>query len=125
MRLPAVFLRQVGLFVASKVASSKTGRGIVAKDLRGAADYLDRDTVESVNRRLAESERLQKRTLYIAALALAIAIGHVVYAIIPNASRNGRCILPLWPWPSPSAMWSTLLFETTRLMAAFSRPGRA
>ena len=89
MRLPAVFLRQVGLFEASKVASSKTGRGIVAKDLRGAADYLDRDTVESVNRRLAESERLQKRTLYIAALALAIAIGHVVYAIIRDHAFDG------------------------------------
>ena len=89
MGLPAMFLKEVGLFVARKVGSSKTGRRIVAKGLRGAADYLDRETVESFDRRLAESERRQKRTLYIAVLALAIAIGHVVYAIIRDHVFNG------------------------------------
>ncbi len=89
MGLPAVFLMQVGRFVATKVASSKTGRRTVAKGLRDDADYLDRDTVESLNRRLAESERREKRTLYIAVLALAIAIGHVVYAIIRDHVFDG------------------------------------
>ena len=85
-----MFLRQVGLFVASKVASSKTGRRIVAKGLRGAADYLDRDTVESFDRRLAESERRQKTdAVCFAVLALAIAIGHLVYAIIRDHVFDG------------------------------------
>ena len=89
MPLPALLLKQVGFFIASKAAGSKFGRKIVAKGLRGAADYLDRDSVESFDRRLAESERRQKRTLYIAVLALAIAIGHVVYAIIRDHAFDG------------------------------------
>ena len=85
MGLPAVFLRQVGRFVGS----SKPGRIIVSEGQPGAADYLDKETVESFDRRLAESERRQKRTLYIAGLALAIAIGHVVYAIIRDHVFDG------------------------------------
>ena len=80
-----MFLKQVGRFVGS----SKSGRRIVSEGQRGAADYLDSETVESFDRRLAESERRQKRTLYIAVLALTIAIGHVVYAIIRDHVFDG------------------------------------
>ena len=76
-----MFLRQVG--------SSKPGRIIVSEGQTGAADYLDKETVESLDRRLAESERRQKWTLYVAILALAIAIGHVVYAIIRDHVFDG------------------------------------
>ena len=82
--VPAVFLRRIGLFVASK-----TGRGIVAEGLPATAGHLDKDTVESFDRRLAESERCGKRTLYVAVLALAIAIGHVVYAAVRDHVFDG------------------------------------
>ena len=44
---------------------------------------------ESFDRRLAEFERRQRRTLYVAVMALAIAIGHVVYAIIRDHAFDG------------------------------------
>ena len=87
-------LTRIGTAIAAKAATSRTGRRVGAKVLRQIADKLEDDQTalefqESVNRRFVDSERRQSRTLYIAVLALAIAIGHVVYAIIRDHVFDG------------------------------------
>ena len=76
----------LGIAAGSKVVRSRTGRRIGASALRSVADKLDseerRSFEEEVTDRLDDLEGGQRKTRLIAILALAIAIGHVIYAIL-------------------------------------------
>ena len=78
----------------SKVVMYPMVRRLGARALRRVAGKLEDEASvtglpEAVNRRLDASARRQRLILYIAALALAVAVGHVVYAALRDHLFDG------------------------------------
>ena len=78
----------------SKVVMYPMVRRLGARALRRVAGKLEDEVSvtgfpEAVNRRLDASARRQRLILYIAALALAVAVGYVVYAALRDHLFDG------------------------------------